>query len=235
MAKIKPSNTFPDGTLIDLDSYDWPEGERLSKKEKLYIVWYTFPGSEAYLDPTKAAMKAGYNINSAYRAKWNLERNPKIKALVEKITDSCIKTSIKEAAQKLIQEKIRRATYSIDDFYQEKEIFNDDNEPRVITAMKPIDELTPEQKKLVENVEFTNTGIPSYKLPNKEKEINEILKLNAEMNQEKSTGDYDVETTVDVIKENLATVKTTIHLRNQQIKNNAAGYIDESETLPDCD
>ena len=232
----KQTNTLPDGSIIDLDSYDWGDF-KLNKRQKLFCIWYATPNQSGFQNPTKAAQKAGYSNGSAFRAKWNLLRDvPDIGKFIKKLTDDCIKVNLEEAAKKLMQQKIARANYNVRDFYEIKEIENPETgEIRTITAVKPINELTQEQAQLIENVEFTNTGIPTYKLPNKEKEINEVIKLSAELNKESASDDFDIETTVDLVKENLASIKTTIRLNNQKVRENAENYIESNENQPEFD
>lgn len=234
------TDCMPDGTLIDMDSYDWGE-VHLTKKQKMLIIWYTLPNQSGYLDATQAALKAGYQLNSAYNAKQKLIKDcPKVQELIKKFTDDNLKVAVAEACKQLISNKIERATYNISDFYEAKqiEITGKDGEAKTIyipAGAKPLDEIPLEKRKLIENVEVNNSGVVTYKLPSKEKETQELLKLNAEMNKTGDGGEYDVETTVDVIRENLATVRTTIRMNNQKVKENAENYIENSENQPDYD
>lgn len=233
--KVKPNEFLPDGTLIDLNSYEWGD-IKLLKKQKLFIIWYTLPGQEGFLNPLKASLKAGYSQQTAYHAKWQLLGDERIAELVKKFTDNFLKASYKEASQKMLDMKIKRASFDINKFYQTKTFENPETGQTVdrITII-PVDEISEENKCLIDNVEVNNQGIATYKLPNREKEINEIIKINQEMNQEKNLGEYDVETTVDIIRENLATVKTTVRLNNQRIKESAGDFIEKGENLPDYD
>lgn len=232
--KITQTDTLPDGTLIDLDSYDWGEN-KLSKKEKLFIVWYCLPDQIGFQNPTKAAMKAGYSTVSAYQASAKIITNPKIKEIVDKFINTNIKVSIRDAANQIMAQKIARSRYDVADFYRTTEIGTENGGAIRKTAIIPIDEIDPEKRKLIDGVDFNNAGIPSYRLPNRERESADILKLNEQLNQQKSTGDYDVQTTVNVIKNNLETVKTTIRVTNEKIRNNAVDYMENSENQPDYD
>lgn len=237
MGREKYTDTLPDGSIIDLDAYDWGEHEHLLKRQKLLIIWYTTPGQNGYKNPTVAAQKAGYSTKTSYVAKHKLiKENPTVLKLIQKFTDEQIKVSVKEAVDKLVSARINRATYNIKDFYQNKDIITESGDVRSITTIIPLEDIDAEKASIIDNVEITNTGIPTYKLPNREKEMSELIKLNEQLNGDTSKGgEYDVETTVDMIRENFATVKTTIKMRNQEIREAAGEYIETNENQPDYD
>lgn len=236
MGREKYTDTLPDGSIIDLDAYDWGEHEHLLKRQKLLIIWYTTPGQNGYKNPTVAAQKAGYSTKTSYVAKHKLiKENPTVLKLIQKFTDEQIKVSVKEAVDKLVSARINRATYNIKDFYQNQEYKTESGEVRSITTIIPLEDIDAEKASIIDNIEITNTGIPTYKLPNREKEMSELIKLNEQLNGDTSKGEYDVETTVDMIRENFATVKTTIKMRNQEIREAAGEYIETNENQPDYD
>lgn len=235
MGREKYTDTLPDGSIIDLDAYDWGD-VKLLKRQKLLIIWYTTPGQNGYKNPTVAAQKAGYSTKTSYVAKHKLIREcPTVVNLIKKFTDEQIKVSVKDAVDKLISQKISRATYNIKDYYENTQIPTESGDVRNITVIKPLEEMSEEQASIIDNVEINNSGIPTYKLPNREKETQELFKLNEQLNGTKSNNEYDVETTLDVIKENFASVKTTIKLRNQEIREAAGEYIETNENQPDYD
>lgn len=82
---------------------------------------------------------------------------------------------------------------------------------------------------------MNNSGITTYKLPTRETAQKELLKLNADLNQTKSTGDYDVKTTIDLIKDNMGKVSATVRVSNQQIRESAPDYIESNDSQPDYD
>lgn len=236
MGREKYTDTLPDGSIIDLDAYDWGEHEHLLKRQKLLIIWYTTPGQNGYKNPTVAAQKAGYSTKTSYVAKHKLiKENPTVLKLIQKFSDEQIKVSVKEAVDKLVSARINRATYNIKDFYQNQEYKTESGEVRSITTIIPLEDIDVEKASIIDNIEITNTGIPTYKLPNREKEMSELIKLNEQLNGDTSKGEYDVETTVDMIRENFATVKTTIKMRNQEIREAAGEYIETNENQPDYD
>lgn len=231
----KTCNTLPDGSIIDLDAYDWGD-VKLNKRQKLFIIWYTTPNQKAFMSATRAAQKAGYNAKTAYTAKHHLiEYKPEIKELIRKFLDTQIKVSVKEATDRLILQKINRASFNVTDYYKTQE-FDTDTGTKKITMIRPLEDLTEEQASIIDNVSINNVGIATYQLPNRDKEINDIIKLNQSLNPAKTDNDeFDVETTVSMIKENYATVKTTIKKRNQEIREAAGEYIETNENQPDFD
>lgn len=235
MGKQKYTDTLPDGSIIDLDSYDWGD-VKLLKRQKLLIIWYTTPGQNGYKNPTVAAQKAGYSTKTSYVAKHKLIREcPAVVNLIKKFTDEQIKVSVKDAVDKLVATKIKRASYNIKDYYENKQITTESGDVRDITSIIPLGEMDEETASIIDNVEINNVGIPTYKLPNREKETAELFKLNEQLNGSSNQNELDIETTLDVIKDNFATVKTTIKMRNQEIREAAGEYIETSENQPDFD
>ena len=233
---VEKTDTLPDGSLVDLNDFDFGE-HRLNRRQKMFVVWYTLPNQEGFLNPTKAAQKAGYSRKSSYIAKHKLLREvPGIKETIDRILNAKLKESVKEASGKFIAQKINRANYNVKDFYENIEIEMESGETRNVTVVKPISELPREKAELIDNVEINVSGQVTYKLPNREKEMQDIIKLNEVLNKEDAkNNDYDIETTVSLIKENLATVKTSVRLKNQEIRNAAGEYIETNENQPDYD
>lgn len=233
--KDTKTDTLPDGTVIDLDNYDWGDYADLKKSKKAFVIWYTLPNQPAFNNSTKAALRAGYARRSAYQIRSLIAADEKWSNCIKMFEDRIVKTSVSDAYKKAIQEKIKRATFNITDFYETKEIENEDGDKYNRLVAKSLEDIDAEKASVIDNVEINQSGIATFKLPNREKEINDIIKLNAEINQEKSTGDYDVETTVETIKDNLKTIKTTVRVSNQKVRENAENYIENSENQPDFD
>lgn len=233
---VGKTDTLPDGTVIDIDSFDWGEFADLKPKQKALVVWYTLPNQKGFMDFTNAARKAGYTAHSAYCMKYKVMQNEKVCNCIKMFEDRIVKTSVAEAYKNVMQMKIQRATYSVRDFYESREIENKETGDKYNRLLaKSIDDIPEDKVCLIDNVDINQSGIATFKLPNREKEINDIIKLNAELNQEKSTGDYDVETTVETIRDRLHTVKTTVRITNEKIRENAGNYIENSEELPEFD
>lgn len=230
------SDVLPDGSILDINAYDWGEFKDFIPKQKAFVIWYTLPSQNGFLNYTTAARKAGYATKTAYHMHSTVMKNEKLRNCIKMFEDRILKTSVADAYRNVMQMKIKRATYNIKDFYESEEIENKDTGVKYNRIVaKSMDDIESDKAALIDNVDINQSGIATFKLPNREKEINDIIKLNADLNQEKSTGDYDVETTVETIKDNLQKVKTTIRVSNQKVRENAENYIENSENQPDFD
>lgn len=77
------TDLLPDGSLIDLDSYDWGDAS-LKRRQKLFIIWYTTPNQKGFLNACKAAQKAGYNPTTSYHIKNTLLKDDRILDIVNR-------------------------------------------------------------------------------------------------------------------------------------------------------
>lgn len=229
-------DTLPDGTILDVDSFDWGEFKDLSKRIKKMIIWYTLPNQKGFKCFSQAGIMAGFTTKSAYTLANQVRLNPRYQEAIKLFEDRFQKTTIADAFAKALEMKVKRMSYSIKDFYNSVEITNEETGDSVTRlCVKPINEIDNENAKLIDNIDINQSGIGTYKLPNREKEINDIIKLNSEINKEKSTGDYDVQTTIDVIRDTLNNTKVTVQIANQKVRENAENYIENSENQPDFD
>lgn len=218
--KSKPKDTFSvtleDGSVIDLDSFDYGE-TKLTQKEKLFILWYTYPQSNSYHDSAKSARKAGYSQKNARMSGYNLRRNPKIASLIAKFDKDVVKTGIEEAYHRIIQRKIARSEFKGLDFYDIENYTAENGTIYTSVTIKEPEELTEEQKLCIDGIEFIGQrAIPNYKLPNRTAEENKLIELYEKINGEGNKEGYEVETTAEIIKGNLQ-VKTKIVRANSEI------------------
>ena len=103
------------------------------------------------------------------------------------------------------------------DFYDiEKMVIGEGFEYTSATIKTP-DQLTDEQKELIEDIEFVGQkSIPHYKLPSKIQTENELLKIYKDMKDNEEQGnDFDVETTAEIIGEKVQ-LKTKIIRANKE-------------------
>ena len=230
------TDLLPDGSLIDLDSYDWGDTS-LRRRQKLFIVWYTTPNQKGFLNACKAALKAGYNPTTAYHVKNTLLKDDRILDIVNRFFKDNVKVTVKEAAQRYLLDKIKIAEFDPAKIYNSFEYENDDGNPITIPAKAlPLEEIPEEiRKTCIKNVNVASNGVVTYELMDKAKAREDIIKLDKELNGDEKSDGFDVETTVDLIKENLATVKTTVRMNNQKVRENAQDYIENGENLPDFD
>ena len=187
-AKETFSVTLEDGSVIDLDSFDYGE-TKLTQKEKLFILWYTYPASSSYHDSAKSARKAGYSQKNARMSGYNLRHNP----------------------------KIARSEFQGLDFYNIENHIAENGKIHTSVTIKKPEELTEEQKLCIDGLEFVGQhSIPNYKLPNRTAEENKLIELYEKINGEGNKEGYEVETTAEIIKGNLQ-VKTRVVKANSEI------------------
>lgn len=222
---------------FDYDSFDWG-GEKLSKREKDFILYYSLPGQDGFLAPIIAARKAGYKESTCKDAVTRIKKDKKIKKVIENILESYSKSSIRNAFYKAISEKIKRATYNIKDYYTDKVIFNPETGESINTIVAiPMKDIPKDKLSVIDNVVFSSNGMISYKLPNREKEITDILKLNDLLNNDSKNDEYNVETSIELIREQMENV-SKIRIRNELIRRdieNSGSYIETDKRLPEYD
>nr|WP_298680911.1 terminase small subunit [uncultured Treponema sp.] len=229
--KSKPKDTFSvtleDGSVIDLDSFDYGD-VKLTQKEKLFILWYTYPASSSYHDSAKSARKAGYSQKNARMSGYNLRHNPKIAPLIAQFDKDVVKTGIEDAYHRIIQRKIARSEFKGLDFYNIENHIAENGKIHTSVTIKKPEELTEEQKLCIDGLEFVGQqSIPNYKLPNRTAEENKLIELYEKINGEGNKEGFEVETTAEIIKGNLQ-VKTKLIRANAEITE-LSGLRDKAE------
>lgn len=217
-SKLKDSFSISleDGSVIDLDSFDYGD-VKLTQKEKLFIFWYTYPESNAYHDSAKSARKAGYSQKNARMSGYHLRHSPKIAPLIAKFDKNTVKTGLEEAYHRIIQRKIARSEFKGLDFYKIEDYTTEEGNVYTNVSIKKPEELSEEQKLCIDGIEFAGQrSIPIYKLPNRTAEENKLIELYEKINGEGNKEGYEVETTAEIIKGNLQ-VKTKIIRANSEI------------------
>lgn len=226
-AKDTFSVTLEDGSVIDLDSFDYGD-VKLTQKEKLFILWYTYPASSSYHDSAKSARKAGYSQKNARMSGYNLRHNPKIAPLIAQFDKDVVKTGIEDAYHRIIQRKIARSEFKGLDFYNIENHIAENGKIHTSVTIKKPEELTEEQKLCIDGLEFVGQqSIPNYKLPNRTAEENKLIELYEKINGEGNKEGFEVETTAEIIKGNLQ-VKTKLIRANAEITE-LSGLRDKAE------
>ncbi|GHT88899.1 hypothetical protein FACS1894137_17500 [Spirochaetia bacterium] len=223
--KVKDAYLLPDGSMVDLESYDWGN-EKLTEKQKLFVVWFCMPTTEYYHHAMKAARKAGYSPKKAHADSYNLRRDPRIEKLIKQFDDSIGKKNIMDAAERYLQEKIIRAEYDINDFYELEEYTDAIGQPKKRLLLKNLDKLTPEQRLCIDGVDMKGQqGIPVFILADRQKERDSIIALAKKSGIDTTDDEFDIETVAELIKGNIQ-VKTKLIKRNQSIIDKADGFVD---------
>jgi hypothetical protein len=216
--------------VIDLSTFDFGK-EKLTEKQKLFIFWFSLPGTECYHCGLKAARKAGYTAATALTHAYKMRREPKINTLIKKFEDTIGRTDLMDAAERYLQEKIIRAEYDIKDFYELKEYVDALGQPKKKLTLKNIADLTPEQRLCIDGVDVKGPqGIPVFILADRQKERDSIIALAKKTGIDTPDEEFDIETVAELIKGNIQ-VKTKLIKRNQSIIDKADGFIDAPKNL----
>lgn len=205
---------LPDGSLLDLSTIDFGE-DRYTEKEKLFIFWYTFPEGGTFHNATGSVRKAGYNT---YQRGWDIRTKPKIQKGIQQVENKFLKVRLEEAFTKIVEKRINRIDFDVADFYKVEKIKKGKKTIKY-TTIKPLDELTPEQRACIDGLDFTGPrGIENYKLPDRRTEENSLMQLYEKLTDNKSGngGTFEIEATADVIKNNLQ-LKTSLIVKNSEI------------------
>jgi phage terminase small subunit len=222
---VKDSYLMPDGSMIDLDSYDWGK-DKLTDKQKLFVVWFCMPQTEYYHQAMKAARKAGYTPKTAGYLACNLRRDPRIEKLIKQFEDAIGKRNLIDAAERFLQEKIIRADFDVKDFYKTIEYTNKIGEIKKQLILKDMEELTPEQRLCIDGIDVKGQkGIMIYTLPDREKIRDSLIAHAKKENVENGDEEFDTETIAEIIKGNIQIRIKEIN-RNKEIMNKAAGFVD---------
>jgi hypothetical protein len=107
----KPVHTLPDGSPIPRLGPDFTD------REAAFITWYTYPGTEAFLNAGRAAIRAGYKPENAIAQGYLLRQKPRI---ADKIQSRIVPVEIElhETIYRILNLSRIRFSWSITDFYR---------------------------------------------------------------------------------------------------------------------
>ena len=184
-------------------------GIKLSNQRYIFLLHYLTPGQGCFRNAHKAALRAGYSKSTASVDIYSVLREPDIQKIV-KANEDLAYLSLNAAAKVAIEIKKQRAFYDPIDYFEEKEIVVEGREgpyTKSVMALKDMENMTPEQRMCIDGLDMKGqASIPVYIMPDREKNLNDIIKLNAEM--EKSMADTGEEETREIIIERI-TVRET--------------------------
>ncbi|MCL2556861.1 MAG: terminase small subunit [Treponema sp.] len=184
-------------------------GARLTDMQRRLIANYVTPGGPCFHNALRSAMEAGYREATARSTIYALFQSPEIQKII-RANESLMREAIRESAMLALEAKRRRAFFDLADFYEEKEIAvsgKNGSYAKTVLALKPLDEMTAEQRQIIDGVDYKGQASQlTYVLPNREKELNDIIKINGELS--KAAGDGDEEETREIIMERI-TIRET--------------------------
>ena len=197
---------------INLDSeLKWTQS--LTDGQRLFVFYYCNQNS-LKRNASEAVRLAGYSEKTAKGQAVKFLQSPEMLAEIKNINSQLLKNvtkcNLESTVKAIIERKINRLNMKPEDFYNIEKRATEEGFEYTSAMIKTPNELTDEQKALIEDVEFVGQrSVPHYKLPSKVQAENELLKLYKDMQDNEDAGnDFDVETTAEIIGEKLQ-VKTT--------------------------
>lgn len=204
---------------INLDSeLKWTQN--LTDAQRLFVFHYANQ-SNLKKNAAEAARLAGYSEKTAKTQAGQLLKNPLILAEIKNINTQLLKNftklDLESTVKAIIERKQARLNMRAEEFYNIERKTTDDGFEYVNAMIKTPEELTDEQKELIEDVEFVGQrSIPHYKIPSKTQTENELLKIYKDLKDTEENGnDFDIETTAEIIGEKLQ-VKTKVIKQNRE-------------------
>ena len=211
IAPVKVSKTSEDsGVLLDEATTELDFcGVELNARRYAFLVNYLTPGGECFHNALKSAMKAGYSEETAKARIYKIMREPDMQRIISANAALAFQ-SLHEAAKMAIEVKKQRALYKPSDFFQRKKIVVTTKKGKYEiekVELKPLEEMTDLQQMCVDGIEIKGqASIPVYTMPDRGKELNEIIKMDADWS--KSIADTGEEETREIIIERI-TVRET--------------------------
>lgn len=214
---------------IDLNSFDWGDDCKLNEKQKLFVVWFTYPG-RTYHNALQSAIKAGYTKKTAHIAGGAMRRKPDIAPFIKKFDEMYVKESLDDFYHRAIQNKITRATFDVNDFHEVKKYTDKDGVEHEYLSIKDPATLTEEQRICIDGIKYSNNGTPSYEFANRTHETEVLMKLRDIASGEHQNSENEMELTIEQIKDKV-TAKLKVIQKKDDEEELAGKYIDEPDNL----
>lgn len=182
-------------------------GIKITEKEKRFVFWYTYPGSDAFQVQSRAAQKAGYKDYA--REGYRLRTKETVAKAIKHVMDGKLKVDLAELYHKIIEVKKRRIFFDIGDYVAIKEIerYSKSGEPYTIVEeqLKDLSELTAEQRQAIDGIDYRGMdGKKVYIFADREKAMRDILALyKSAYGETAENEEADMEFTAEVLKEGL--------------------------------
>jgi hypothetical protein len=181
-----PLNTLDDGSVVDVSDID----ESLTERAKRFVFFYTFPGTDGYMNKTRAAVRAGYAKKNAVSSGYKLCKSPVIKKEIERLSGAYVSEGIDTAYRKYINTLETRAFFDPADFISG-------------AAFKKIEEIAPEKRVCLEQpiIDMKEGTIVGYTFGSRRAAMAEI-KDAYEKGHPGGTGDdgFDEEETIRIMQ-----------------------------------
>jgi hypothetical protein len=197
----RPVYTLDDGSPVP------SMGEEFTMKESRFIFWYTHPGSEAFMNAGRAAVRAGYKKKYAVLQGYQLRQKPRIAKKINSLLEMS-KQEIRDMVWRIAFLSRDRMFFDIRDFYRSckrtVKICGVEQEVDSIEAI-PLNEISERNRMCIDNVTIkTVYGKDEvfYKLPNREKAYKTFMKCYKILIPEENGEETDWQETAEIIRGN---------------------------------
>jgi len=197
----RPVYTLDDGSPIP------SMGKEFTMKESRFIFWFSNPGTEAFMNAGRAAVRAGYKKNSAVWQGYQLRQKPRIAKKIEEMIIP-VKEQIHDLIWRIVFLSRDRMFFKVTDFYRPcKRIVKKYGVEQEINSIEviPLNEISERNIMIIDAVDIkTIYGKDEiwYKLPDREKAYKTFMKCYKILIPEKDTGESDLKVTAEIIREN---------------------------------
>jgi hypothetical protein len=214
-----------DFSSLGLDSFT------LTEREKRFVYYYTLPGTDAFMNQSRAAEMAGYKGKYPHTIGYHTRRRPEVDAAIKSILSSRVSINLEEKYQKALEMLDQRAFYNLAEYVKQKtmtvKVGKDEWEEIEYEGFKDLSELTPEQLKAIDGIDYRGVnGTRVFIMADRVKTLVDIINMRNKVNGGGSDDDFDVDATAEIIKspqEQLA-VKLTLR-KKKEVLSHDAGYI----------
>jgi len=198
---------------------------KLNARQFMFLIYYLTPGQPCFHKAEQAAIKAGYAESTARVDAYRMIHEPEIEKII-KANDKLSHLALQETANRAIEIKKQRAFFNPLDYFTIGTVETRYGEKQSV-KLKPMKEMTEDQRMCIDGLDLKGqSSEPVYVLPNREKELDDILKMDAE--QQKIMNNNDEEETMEIILERMA-------IRERKRAQYPEGYIDSIVESPASD
>jgi hypothetical protein len=194
-----------DGKIIDFHSLD-AGGAALTKRERAFIFWYTYPVSDAFMNAGRSAVRAGYKPKSAVMLGYRARYKPEIAAAITKILDERVYPGLRGTIWRIAWLCSIRMFFDLSDFYRtfpcERKIGDTKFKTWDFEAI-PLTGLSYSQRLCIDGIDFKGPENKIiYKLPDRDKEFNLLMRCYEILNLNKKNGEPDYKEIAELIRGN---------------------------------
>lgn len=192
--------------------------DEIDAKVQLFVKAFTDPSSPTFNNTRQSMIAAGYTKNYATGQATKYRTRPDVAAEIEKARNLYLKPLLEDGFQKVLQTKLEILNRDLNDYYKTTTFKDENGQEHEIQVMIPLDELTPELRKQIMDIEYKGSrGVPGYQFLSKEAAMNDIIKLHEKFCavQEKAE-DKGIEITLEGIKDKVTAKVKVIEQKQKQ-------------------